>query len=214
MKKAAFLSDSEVTPVNWRASIDRIAEELKQSARPDDLLVVFMAGHGVVDPTGDTYYFLGHDARVADIFSNDFEGCISWEDFRSLADVPCRKLVVLDTCHSGAVQPLRSEGLKTGLRALQEDVVLAVTASAGHEKAAENKTWGHGVFTKCLLEALSGRADDSGDGMVTLDEVISYVTRSVREATGGRQNPSAGPGEILPFVTLPLARVRGPGTGG
>ncbi len=214
VKNVTFLSDSEVTPGNWRTSLERIAEELKRSARPDDLLVVFMAGHGVVDAASEKYYYLGHEARVADIFEDDFKGCISWEDFRSLADVPCRKLVVLDTCHSGAVQPLRSEALKTGLRALQEDVVLAVTASAGHEKAAENKSWGHGIFTKCLLEALSGRADNSGDGMVTLDEVISYVTKSVCEATGGRQNPSAGPGEILPFVTLPLARVPGPKAAG
>lgn len=214
LEDAALMNDAEVTPENWRAALERIAQELKASSRPDDLLVVFMAGHGVVEPERQTYYYLGHHARLVDIESGDFRGCISWQDFRSLADVPCRKLVVLDTCHSGAIQPLQDQGLKTGVRALQEDVVLAVTASAGHEKAAENKSLGHGVFTKCLLEALSGRADASGDGLVTLDEVIAYVTRSVAEATEGRQNPSAGPNEILPFVTLPLARVSRPATGG
>lgn len=213
LENAALLSDSEVTPASWRAALEQIAGELKKSSRPDDLLVVFMAGHGLVDTKSQTYYYLGHQARLDAIDSGDFRGCISWKDFHGLADVPCRKLVVLDTCHSGAIQPLQDQGLKTGLRALQEDVVLAVAASAGHEKAAELKTLGHGVFTKCLLEALSGRADDSGDGMVTLDEVVAYVTRSVAEATAGRQNPSAGPGEILPFVTLPLARVNQPATG-
>lgn len=212
-ENAALLSDAEVTPASWRAALERIAGELKKLSRPDDLLVVFMAGHGLVDPKSQTYYYLGHHARLDAIDRGDFRGCISWEDFHSLADVPCRKLVVLDTCHSGAIQPLQDQGLKTGLRALQEDVVLAVAASAGHEKAAEIKTLGHGVFTKCLLEALSGRADDSGDGMVTLDEVIAYVTRSVPEATAGRQNPSAGPGEILPFVTLPLTKVTQPAAG-
>jgi len=34
----------------------------------------------------------------------DGSGTISWNDFGLLADIPCRKLALLDTCHSGAIQ--------------------------------------------------------------------------------------------------------------
>jgi WD40 repeat protein/uncharacterized caspase-like protein len=207
LDEAAILTNRDVTPETWRESLQQLSEKLKEVARPDDLLVLFLAGHGIVDDQTQQYYFLGHDFRLADLDQGEYTKCISWDDFRALADVPCRKLALLDTCHSGAVQPLRSYHLKTAVRALQEDVIFTVTASAGHEKAAEKKDWGHGVFTKCLLEALEGRADDSRDGVVTLDEVVTYVTESVASLTERRQNPTAGPEEILRYTTLPLTRV-------
>jgi uncharacterized caspase-like protein len=103
---------------------------------------------------------------------------------------------------------MRSANLKTAIRALQEDVVFTVSASAGHEKAAEDKNLGHGVFTECLLEALAGKADHSGDGVVSLDEVVTYVQESVPKLTGQRQNPTAGPAEILGYISLPLTETR------
>ena len=44
----------------------------------------------------------------------------------------------------------------------------------------------HGVFTHALLEALDGKADANGDGIVTLAEVDAYVGARVAEL--GRPN--------------------------
>jgi len=228
--KTVLLTDDQVTPERWHKTLAQLSEKLKATAAPDDLLVLFLAGHGVrakEDAQDDAqeedrierYYYIGHNAKLEDVLEKKvFDDCISWNDFRLLADVPCRKLAFLDTCHSGAIQPLRNGHLKAAVRNLQEDVIFTVTASEGGEMAAEDPSSKHGVFTRCLLEALAGKADDSGapggrgDGTVTLDEVVSYVKRQVPKVTeqltkgSTTQNPTAAPDELLPYVSLPLTR--------
>jgi uncharacterized caspase-like protein len=87
-------------------------------------------------------------------------------------------------------------------------VIFTVAASAGNERAAEKKEWGHGVFTKCLLQALDGAADTSGDGVVSLNEVVHYVEQAVPKLTDDRQNPTASPSGLLSFIRLPLAMTK------
>lgn len=205
LDEAALLTDRKVTPRLWREAVQRVAEKLRAAARPDDLLVFFLAGHGILDEQTREYLFVGHGFDLSEF---NREACISWRDFQLLADIPCRKVVLLDTCHSGAIQPPRSGDLKRAVRRLQEDVIFTVTASTGEQRSAEKKSWGHGAFTKCLLEALGGRADASGDGVVTLDELVSYVKTAVPELTAGVQTPTAAPDEILPFTSLPLTRAQ------
>ncbi len=206
VKQSLLLANEEVTRDKWRNALQNLKTALTGHVSPDDLIVLFLAGHGVVDPKTERYYFVGYDLQVADYLEGRYANCISWEDFRALSDIPCRKLVVLDTCHSGALQPLSARGLKAAVRALQEDVFLSVTASAGNEKSEEDEQWGHGAFTKSLLEALDGRADTSGDGLVTLREVVRYAQQAVPKLTEGRQNPTAAPDELLPLISVPLAR--------
>jgi uncharacterized caspase-like protein len=118
-------------------------------------------------------------------------------------------LALLDTCHSGAIQPARSSDLKTAVRQLQEDVIFTVTASTGDQRSAEKAAWGHGAFTKCLLEALGGQADTSGAGYITLDDLVAYIKQSVPKLTEGLQTPTAAPDDILPFTSLPLTKSQG-----
>jgi hypothetical protein len=204
--QSVLLANEQVTRERWLQTLQELKDKLTDGVQPDDLLILFLAGHGIVDADTDRYYFVGYDLKVTDYLEGKYADCISWEDFRLLGDIPCRKLVVLDTCHSGAVQPLSTRSLKAAIRALQEDVFLSVTASAGNEKSEEDEAWGHGAFTKSLLEALDGRADATGDGLVTLHEVVRYVRAAVPKLTEGRQNPTAAPEELLPLVTIPLAR--------
>lgn len=199
-----LLTNQNVTRENWRTAFADLHKELKATAQPDDLLIVFLAGHGFVDQGSKRYYFATHDLDVQDFKNGNFDECISWKDFELLADIPCRKLAVLDTCHSGAIQPLAAQNLKAAVRAFQDDIIFTVTASTGDEKSAENPAWGHGAFTKCLLEGLRGQADDSADGYVSLQETIDYVKRAVPELTGGQQHPTAGPNDLLPYVSLRL----------
>ena len=206
VRQSLLLANEEVTRDKWRKTLENLTAELSEHVSPDDLIILFLAGHGVVDPKTERYYFVGHDLQVEDYLAGKYTACISWEDFRVLSDIPCRKLVVLDTCHSGALQPLSTRSLKTAVRALQEDVFLSVTASTGNEQSEEDERWGHGAFTKSLLEALDGRADTSADGLVTLRELVRYTQQAVPKLTEGRQNPTAAPDELLPLISVPLAR--------
>lgn len=208
--KPKLQTNEQVTRERWQATFAEMSQQLKDEAQPDDLFVIFMAGHGVVDPDEQQYYFASYDLSASDVLRGVYTGSISWRDFELLADVPCRKLAFLDTCHSGAIQPLRTRDLKAAIRALQEDVVLTVAASAGNERSEEKTAWQHGAFTKTLLEGLEGAADASRDGAVSLDELIAYVKNQVPKLTEGRQNPTAAPDDLLSVVSLRLTGKLGP----
>jgi WD40 repeat protein len=208
LDKTVILTDKNVTPEKWHAAIEQLKASLKDAAKPDDLIVFFLAGHGIVDEPTQKYYFIGHGFKLSDLQERIYSACLSWEDFRALADIPCRKLVMLDTCYSGAIQPPRAADLKNAVRPLQDDVVFTVTAATGEQRSAEKAAWKHGAFTKCLLEALAGGAAVPGDRIVTLDELVAYVKRSVPKLTDGAQTPTAAPDEILPYTSLPLTHTK------
>ena len=115
VNEVKVLENEQVTPAAWTKSLADLRERLKDRAQPDDLVVFFLAGHGIVDEATQKYYYVGHDFTLADLERKVYKDCISWTDFGGLADVPCRKVVLLDTCHSGAIQPLRSRNLKTAV---------------------------------------------------------------------------------------------------
>ena len=202
VETSIVLTNKDVTPQRWRQAVEQLKAKLKGVAQPDDLVVFFLAGHGVVDEDTRKYYFVGHDFTLADLQEKTYTACLGWDDFRMLADIPCRKLVMLDTCYSGAIQPPRSRDLKYAVRQLQDDVIFTVTAATGEQRSAEKAAWQHGAFTKCLLEALGGRAAEPHDPIITLDEVIKYVKQSVPKLTDGAQTPTAAPDEVLPYTSL------------
>lgn len=208
-----LLLNEQVTPAAWRRTLEEIRQRMRDQAGPDDLLVLFLAGHGWEDVRTGQYYFIGHEFQMANL-GRSYEGCLGWDDFRLLADIPCRKLVFLDTCHSGAIQPPRSRNLKAAIRRLQDDVIFTVAASKGGQLAAEHPEWKHGVFTKCLLDALEGKAMDSARPEITLNDVVRYVEATVPRVTsaltqGSRtQEPIAAPDSLLAYARIPLVRTQ------
>ena len=102
-----------------------------------------------------------------------------------------------------------SHDLKAALRWLQDDMILTLTASEGNEEAAEEKEKRLGRFTSFLLEGLQGKADKSQDGVVTLNEIVGFVTKAMSDSSlkdGFVQSPTAGPSDLMRVVKIPLAR--------
>ena len=205
------LADQRVTRPVWFAAMQQYAARLRQQVTPDDLLVIFLSGHGLRDRASDTYYYVTANARFRDIAAHRYRDCFSFAAFTLFADIPCRKLVILDTCHSGALQPLRQRELKSALRALQDDLVFTLTATEGQQEAVEERSRKLGRFTHRLLEALRGAADTTpgnGDGIVSWRELIQYVKTTVRADSAGdeyQQFPTAGPADLLEFADFPVS---------
>ncbi|MFM8498319.1 MAG: hypothetical protein ACKOEM_22785 [Planctomycetia bacterium] len=229
-----LLADTEVTRDGWKSAIRRLVDALDEKVQPDDLLVLFLSGHGLTNvEAGGAYSFLCHDAELS-LSNPDGEvvptgsGAISWADFSELASVPCRKLALVDTCHSGALGPATRSPT---VREFQENMIVVLAAAADDQPSQEADIWGHGAFTKALLEGLAGKADigptnswahrtgkhvplePGPDGIVSLDELIDYVCTTVpvltKGVSGKVQNPQASPTDLLEFVRPALARTTG-----
>jgi uncharacterized protein YecT (DUF1311 family) len=91
--KELLLTDREVTKEN----LAKIREFLSK-ATVDDTVLMFVAGHGLLDSKYD-YYFGTSDID----FENPSGKGIAFEEFDDLlADLPClKKSLLIDTCHAG-----------------------------------------------------------------------------------------------------------------
>jgi hypothetical protein len=205
-----FLSDQHATYQGIRTALFNFLA----ATQPDDMVLIFLAGHGVQDDVNpDNFYFLAHDSDVANLGGT----AIPMWDLGNVMDYTIRSqriLVFADTCHSGAALgrggPKDSENLNFFNKYLEvlarKKGRLVLTASQAHESSLETVKLAHGVFTNSLLLGLGGAADDNpADGIVTAGELVDYVRAKVPEETAGEQHPSYS--EQSFDMSLPLAYV-------
>ena len=208
------LADPEVgafsvtSVINEKAQQIRLAiEDFLADRSPDDLLLVYLSCHGMVDMRR-RLYFAARDTIKNRLASSGVEA--NWvldqlEDCRAR-----RQVVILDCCFSGAFAQ-GSKGdtdLGIGERLVGEGrgrVVL--TASRGTEYSFEGEPL-HGedtargsVFTGALVDGIrTGAADSDQDGRISVDDAYTYAFERVRRA-GTSQTPQrwlyGAEGEIL-----------------
>src|SRR5439155_1420620 len=114
------------------------------------------------------------------------------------------KALFTDACHSGLIR--QTSAATNGLVSQSLDDVgtgsslFTFSASHGDERSFEDPALGggHGIFTYFLVQGLQGQADESGDGVVTAEELAYYVYHQVHEYVSKRkesQNPNSGKNE-------------------
>lgn len=191
-------------------TLDKFAKE----AKADDHLVVFFAGHGdFVMPSGGDTTGPGPDgARGVGGSRGLFLFCCpdyapakpqqtalaAEELFDKIATIKCRKMILLDACHSG--QATEANLIRRFVPNGQGPFVMA--SSDQSELSYEHPKFGHGLFTYAVMEALGDRfrkADRDTDGNLTTAELYRYVADRVpallKEAgkDPGLQNPICFP---------------------
>src|SRR4051812_28828269 len=97
-------------------------------------------------------------------------------------------VALVDACRSGGII-----GVKGGVPApaflldfedqLPSEGFAVVTSASAQEDAQESDRWGGSVFTATLISGLAGAADESGDGIVTLEEAYAYAYEQTLQAT-------------------------------
>lgn len=219
-----FSSTNMKLLIDADASLLALKSALKETAmkaKPEDLVFIFLAGHGAPDPLSpQNLYFLFNDTKVVDMPKTAFP----MADLKPFLDrlAAERVFVMIDTCHSAGVnqktpslirgRELTREGDENNLSNFYLAKQLAnekgraiITSSDVNEVSEESSKWNnHGVFTWALLEGLKGGADSNRDNIVTAGEAFYYIRAKVRAETNLRQNPIALPGAAM---NLPLAGV-------
>jgi hypothetical protein len=202
------LLDADAT----KANIERaIYSELKDRMGPQDRLFVFFAGHGItvkLPKGGEEGYLVpvDGDPRQPELTA------IPMDEIRTMGKRVSAKHIffAIDACFSGfaATRDIRVQG-PTDMEiasALEEPVVQVLTAGRKGQKAIEDG--GHGLFTRRLLEGLSGFADRDQRGFITVTQLAAWLSPRVIRDSGGRQHPqySALDGEGDFVFLLPQLR--------
>jgi formylglycine-generating enzyme required for sulfatase activity len=161
---------------------------LKNRVTADDSVLIFYSGHGALGGASEAYW-VNYDADAEDLASS----AISNKEISSaIADLPAkRKITLIDSCFSEATaKKYRAVVPSTVFNEFKGTGVVTITASTGQQKSVE--VGGHGAFTYHLLDALQGKADTNGNGVVELDEIWNYLNERVQKTAadaGNKQTP-------------------------
>lgn len=226
-------TDENCTVANIRA-----AKALLKDARPDDTVVLFIAGHGIHDTDrDDTYYFATHEADQANLAGSAADFDIIEDILQGIA--PRNKFFLMDTCESGEIERdverdyyamaerrgiapraivvkdkrAASARPRTYLalrnRYIYNDLVrrsgsIVFSSSRGGELSYESDDLRNGFFTNRLIAAMRGAGDADRNGMVSTDEIRSFVIAEVPKMAEGRQNPVVDRDNLYQKFTFPV----------
>ena len=174
-------------------------EEFFEKGRPEDVLLLYFAGHGDLDDRRNLY-FVAHDTRSKRLRGSGIADRFIHETMvRSLSK---KQILILDCCFSGAFskdwisdwnpRSDASVGIKQKLTGEGRVVLTAADAlEYAYEKGSptgEVKS----LFSSRLIEGIEGGyADLDGDGFISLDELYGYVEERIRQ-----EDPSQKPQKL------------------
>ena len=201
-------SDVEVHVLpNDKASRHDIVRELdwmNKEATQRDTRVLFLSGHGAVD-SRNNYYFFAHDHDPDDYDLGD----VPWDLIIHKLTLTGRAILFVDSCHASAVTGNKSKDGGKTLAQIVKDTssdeagLVTFASSEGSEDSRELDNFGHGAFTQALIEGINDRkADLDGDGVIETEELGLWITKRVRELTGGNQHAVYQPGQGIPSFAL------------
>ena len=204
---AAVLGDEGIGGFEVEQLIDHPTEDLRREietffgeGRPQDLLLFYVSGHGVLSQsrrfyfaTADTSLGLLRSTAIEDGFVNDV---MQSSRARSI-------VLVLDCCHSGAfgkgLAPKSTTTVDVEHR-FEGRGRVTLSASTELEYAFEETDVNPldpaepgSLFTRSVVHGLrSGEADIDEDGRITVDDLYDYVCRRVRERSAHQTPGMAG----------------------
>ena len=173
--KALSIFDNEAAKKNI---LYNIKDFFKQAGR-NDIVALFIASHGVTED--GVYYFLPSDTIFTEDENFDTKSAVSIVELIDALDIPGRKIIMLDTCHSGGVDTNRL------VHNLRNRSMVIFTAAQEDQLARENGLYSGGLFTTGITEGLGGKAAENG--VVMINKLKEYVSERVMRISKNRQRP-------------------------
>ncbi|MEZ5043168.1 MAG: caspase family protein [Saprospiraceae bacterium] len=207
----------EGTPISWqpagKRNIRTVFEQIKDRAKAEDIVIVYLSGHGVTQGGTDQtlFYYLTKDVASEDALADPVtrrEYAISSDELTKwLTDIPALKQVlIIDACHSGQIV----ENLTGGTKALNSSQIRALdrmkdrtgmfvlSGSAADKVSYEAGQYGQGLLTYALLQGMLGvaaRKDEAGQETIDVMKLFQYARDEVPKLAGsinGIQTPMLG----------------------
>jgi hypothetical protein len=87
-----------------------------------------------------------------------------------------------------------------------ENGIVMFASSTGREVSIERPEWANGAFTEALLEGLSGGADFTKDGNLTVAELDLWLSERVKALTELEQHAVVRRPDTVPDFPIALVR--------
>ncbi|MEU2754227.1 AAA domain-containing protein [Streptomyces albidoflavus] len=172
-----------------KAAVKQAIEGFLSAREPDELVVVYLSGHGAYDREDGQLYFVTTDTEAGRERQTALEAAFVIDQLEKCA--ARRKVLLLDCCFSGsAVQGFRSKGAPApaAMPVVEAGGVHVITASQHWEKAFTTDADQPSQFTRAIVEGLhSGRADLDGDGQISANDLFRHISRDLQKAPDGRR---------------------------
>jgi len=179
---------------------------LKSKTTNRDVVMIFISGHGGNDLKG-SYFYVPVDFDPKNLGQ-------TYVDFslikKTLASLPGKVIIFLDTCHSGGVMGgglsmPDINGVINDLASCDHGVIV-FASSTGKQVSWEESKWGNGAFTKVLIEGINGGADPYKSGFVTVFSLAPYLSYGVKNLTKDKKTQQT-PAMAVPqtIIDYPIA---------
>jgi hypothetical protein len=186
-----LLADEQATTEQLRSAFG----DFTARAKPQDLLVVFVATHGVHDPLApERVYLAGAETQRKALR----ETAIEISELQLLLNRALRSrhaLLFFDVEHplgpewSFPGKPVIDSHLLSLFNGSAAPSVLVSTSAGQESQQRQDAGTSRGIFAAALGKAFSGSADVNHDGVLTPRELCAYVSEAVRNTSGGQQSP-------------------------
>jgi len=156
-----------------KATIKNIFSEISKRAAPNDILLIFLSGHGVMNEKTKEFYYLTVDATSLveeNLFKNAGISMSELTEWIKPQSIKARKRVlILDACQSGqAINDMlafnrnmlnvkgdeEARQIKAIERLNEKSGLYILSASASTQLAYESEEYGHGYLTYSLLKGI------------------------------------------------------------
>ncbi len=186
-----------------KRNIARTFSDVQAVIKKTDVLVVYLAGHGIVtDGVNGGYCFLTSDARsfaglddpgvrkITTITITELKEWISKMDVE-------KKAIIIDTCAAGNVADklVNNKDIPGRLNILdklnEQQGLFLLMGCAADERSYEASKYGQGLLTYSLLQGIKGAALNN-DNVVDIARLFNYAVDRVPELAkdiGGNQKP-------------------------
>jgi len=198
-------------------SIKKTLQEISTKATASDMLVIFFAGHGVMQgtETKKQFYFLTSEASTATVTSTIANVSISMNELTEWikpSNIKAQKrILIFDACNSGqAIRDFvqfgkagqgfvasRSDEKAQQIKAIEklneQSGLFILSASASDQKAYEMGRYSQGLLTYSLLKAIKQQPDILENGKyLDVSNWLNAAKKTVAvlaDESGARQEP-------------------------
>jgi len=172
------LKDQQVTLTR----IQQRFSEIAKTAKPEDIVLLYISGQGIVPPGQEMFYFVSEGAKADAGYKNSLSTAMLADFVRTISAK--RVIVFINTCQSGGAldslaKIVTSKGVRNSRDPAHKNETVGVHVVAATIPFQEAKApGGADPFAEALLDTLK-HPSDKGRGLVCAGDLRSHIANEV-----------------------------------